>query len=129
MCLTTVWINTWNCEQISRINIANLSTIIQLSSNASGSQTNNSLKSDVKKVLIERQYRLRHSKKLYCILLYYDPIFNRSFNDSIEIVPHAQHLYENVMPIVVCRKERRQRSRRRRRRRHLNSFSDNFKII
>lgn len=128
VCLTTVWINTWNCEQSSRINIANLNAIIQLNLNASGCRNSNSLKSNVKQLLIECQYRLCHSKKLYCILLYYEPTYNRLFNYSIDSIPYKKS-YENVIPIVVFRKERRQRSRSRRRRRHLNSFCDNFKII
>lgn len=128
VCLTTVWINTWNCEQSSRTNIANLNAIIQLNLNACGCRNSNSLKSNVKQLLIECQYRLCYSKKLYCILLYYEPTNNRLFNYSIDSIPYKKS-YENVIPIVVFRKERRQRSRSRRRRRHLNSFCDNFKII
>lgn len=128
----TVRSYTWNCEQNSRTKIANLNTtIIQSSSSTSGCRTNNSINiatKTIEKVLIERQYRLCHSKKLYCILLYYEPQLFRILFDCVNDVPREKR-FENVMPIVVCRQEQRQRSRRRRRRRHLNSFCDNFKII
>lgn len=106
----------------------------------------------IEKVLIERQYRLCHSKKLYCVLLYYEPIYvcDQYRSITIDNVPNEKTFYSSVlMPSKLLNKQFKlpqtyclirkflkgpfsnqlYRSRRRQRRRHLNSFCDNFKTI
>lgn len=128
--------NTWNCVKNRRNCITDhSSTNVIIRTNCHGRPNNPVESRNVNLsttgivLVIQRQYRLCHSKKLYCILLYYEPAILLFVWSNINHCVHSVKTFKNVMCNAVWRQVERQRSRRRRRRRYLNSFCDNFKII
>lgn len=136
--LSIVRKNTWNCVENRRNCITNHNTsssnniIIHIIRSCCDQSTDSAIIRYLSRnriISAQRQYRLCHSKKLYCILLYYEPPLLFAWRNYVNRCECSNKAFKNVMCIIIHRQVQRQRSRRRRRRHHLNTFCDNFKII